>query len=92
MPNGQRRGVKCNPAVVARLHLFGGGSQDFMINDCGCNGTRHQREVFFLLLLRLTERELEKTGICPSWPVFLCLLIGFAFHYHSIKALTPFET
>jgi hypothetical protein len=44
MPNG--RGVECNPAVVARLHLFSEGSQVFMINDCGCNSTRHQREVF----------------------------------------------
>lgn len=61
MPNG--RGVECNPAVVARLHLFSEGSQVFMINDCGCNSTRHQREVFFSLFfffLRLTMAKKKK--------------------------------
>jgi hypothetical protein len=99
MPNG--RGVECNPAVVARLHLFSEGSQVFMINDCGCNSTRHQREVFspyfssFFVWLWQKKKKgreggrslTEWTGICSSWLV--PLLIGFPFHYHSIKAIKP---
>lgn len=48
MPNG--RGVECNPAVVARLHLFSEGSQVFMINDCGCTTAQDISGRFFLLI------------------------------------------
>lgn len=68
-----------------------------MINDCGCNSTRHQREVifffsyfyfsFFFLRLTVAKRERDQTewtGICSSWLV--SLLIGFPFYYQGIKA------